>query len=91
MHPQPLSLSLSSEQGMDSPIATGCAEAVSLPFVGGRRISHSITPEEREHAIELAELRQIHYEQEGQLILASFMAALIQDLIASRNQPGDDQ
>jgi hypothetical protein len=61
-----------------------------LRFVGNCRVSHSITPEEREHALELAELRQIHYEQEGQHLLASFMQTLIDDLIASRNQPAQD-
>jgi hypothetical protein len=71
------------------PTASDSPEKEAGRFVGERRISHSITPEEREHALELAELRQIHYEQEGQHLLASFMATLIEDLIASRNQPGE--
>jgi hypothetical protein len=71
------------------PTSAHSEETEAQRFVGNRRISHSITPEEREHAIELAELRQIHYEQEGQPILAGFMAPLIEDLIASRNQPGE--
>jgi hypothetical protein len=58
-------------------------------FVGNRRVSHSITPEEREEAIELAELREAWYEHQGFPIQAGFMRTLIDDLIASRNQPGE--
>jgi hypothetical protein len=62
-----------------------------LRFVGNRRVSHDLTPMERESAIEICELREIFYTENGQPELAEFMRTCQAELAAGRNYHGDEQ
>lgn len=70
------------------PVSSASPEA-HMPVGVGRHSNsfwHDLSPSEREVAIELAELRELHYEHEGQHQLAQWMRDLQAHLVAGRNQ-----
>jgi hypothetical protein len=55
----------------------------------GAEAGHDLTPAQREAAIEICELREVFYEQEGQHLLADFMRQCQEDLKAGRSTGGN--
>lgn len=60
--------------------ADGACPIRATPEVREHRLSHS----QREHAIELAELLEIHFQSEGRFIEAEYASHLRQQLIQGR-------